>query len=136
MTPVSTTEMSYNWQSADTPQGRERLKELMDRGIELIAYLGLANRYADISLENGTYFIDGECAHDSIEELINDDDYFRYLDPEPPKPQPLPEYPQLADKYAILHRALSKIRRMRKTERYWDGEAMTKVAIEALEKVK
>jgi hypothetical protein len=56
--------------------------------------------------------------------------------PEKPEEKPATDSPQLADKYAILHRALGKIRRMRKTERYWDGETMTKIAIEALEKVK
>lgn len=28
--------MAYNWTAANTPQGRERLKELMDLGIEVI----------------------------------------------------------------------------------------------------
>ena len=78
--------MSYNWQSAATEQGRERLKELAQRGIDVIAYFGNANKYMDVSFEDGTYFMDHEEAFDSIEELVGDDTYFRFLDPEPTAP--------------------------------------------------
>jgi Lar family restriction alleviation protein len=79
--------MSYNWVDASTPQGRERLKELVHKG-PIIAYFGHANKYMDVSFEGGNYFIAHEDAYDSIEELIGDDDYFRFLDPSP-SPEPV-----------------------------------------------
>lgn len=39
-------------------------------------------------------------------------------------------------KSAKLVKALTKIRKMRKTDRYWDGESMTKIAALALEAYK
>ena len=73
----------YNWTKADTLQGRERLKELLDGGLDVIAYSGVSVKYLDLSFEGGKYWLDYEYDYDTIELLIDGDLYFKFLDPEP-----------------------------------------------------
>jgi hypothetical protein len=73
------TTMAYNWTSASTPQGRERLKELMDGKITLVC------RSIDGMHDDECYFLDPEY------DISSDDSigYMHFLDPSPsPEPRP------------------------------------------------
>ena len=55
----STKEMSYNWIDAATPQGRERLKELLDKGIRVVGKVGQYGRITAFwKHEDGAYDVD------------------------------------------------------------------------------
>jgi len=73
------TTMAYNWKAASTPQGRERLKELMDGKITLVC------RSIDGMHDDECYFLDPEY------DISSDDSigYMHFLDPSPsPEPRP------------------------------------------------
>lgn len=69
--------MSYNWTSASTPQGRERLKELMDSGFTVVG------RSIDGMHDDECYFIDPEYDIAGDESL----EYLQFLDPSPSQPK-------------------------------------------------
>ena len=94
--------MSYNWTSAATPQGRERLKELLDSGMAVItkeASHHISGDGLEISSKHpdGTYKIhNGRCVPNSQEwesimgRVYGDQSAFRleFLDPNP-EPEPV-----------------------------------------------
>lgn len=76
--------MSHKWESASTQQGRERLKELMDGGCNIVivkCYIPHDQRYevSEWPIEDAINYVPAE----GIEEPIE------FLDPEPQQPKPL-----------------------------------------------
>lgn len=79
--------MSYNWQSVATPQGRERLKELLDAGHRIIGKVGEFGRITALwKSDGGAYDIDGYISESMFHKARLDD--IEFLDPDPPQPKP------------------------------------------------
>lgn len=85
--------MSYNWQSAATPQGRERLKELIEDGHQIATRRTVEGRYkhiithSDLNPHSGDLVIDNDVYEDWEDaEGNNTFDDLEFLDPEPPAP--------------------------------------------------
>jgi len=79
--------MSYNWTSAATPQGRERLKELLDSGKGVIVSTWPMNFHV-ITLNEGKYNILDRGAFDSFDAMIDSLKGPQFLDPSP-SPEPV-----------------------------------------------
>lgn len=79
--------MIYNWQSAATPQGRERLKELLDGGYKIVGKVGEFGRITAFwRRDHICYDIDGFIPVDMFPKMRLEG--IEFLDPEPPMPQP------------------------------------------------
>ena len=80
--------MSYKWEKANTPEGLDRLKELIDNGIQLSTKSGDGSIYECFRQPDGCIFIDG-CEYDDWADAENEDafSHIEFLDPDPqPKP--------------------------------------------------
>lgn len=85
--------MSYNWQLAATPQGRERLKELIEDGHQIATRRTGEGRYkyiithSELDPHSGDLVIDNDIYGDWEDaEESNAFDDLEFLDPEPPAP--------------------------------------------------
>lgn len=74
--------MSYKWESASTPQGRERLKELLDQGHRIVGKVGEFGRITALwKSDGGAYDIDGYISESMFHKARLDD--IEFLDPDP-----------------------------------------------------
>jgi len=90
--------MSYNWEKASTPKGRERLKELMDSGHKVVCKASANDfgRNSDEVMLAYRFSQDGQPFYYLVHAWIpangwenaNFDD-IEFLDPEPQKPHPI-----------------------------------------------
>lgn len=84
--------MSYNWTSAATPQGRERLKELMDSDKGLIVSTWPMSLFV-LSMNDGKYQLLGWKSFDTVDDLLNGTKGLQFLDPNP-QPEPNDDAPE------------------------------------------
>jgi len=78
--------MSYNWIKADTAEGRERLKELLDKGNFVIAKKGFGpNRLAELSVSlcKNEYMVNGKTSPMPFDDLVYLIEDGEFLDPNP-----------------------------------------------------
>ena len=79
--------MSYNWTSASTPQGRERLKQILDSGIGVVLSTWPMNLYAVASIQ-GIYEMSGRGWFPTVDDMIEGLKSPQFLDPSP-SPEPV-----------------------------------------------
>ena len=91
--------MSYNWQPAATPQGRERLKKLLDQGIRIVGKVGQFGRITAFWKHDNGYDVDAFLPDESWYNARAMDG-LEFLDPEPPAPE--------TNLDAIIHDAWAK----------------------------
>ena len=82
--------MSYNWKDASTPQGRDRLKELMESNVAVISMSGDGELSESFIEPDGTIVIN----HGSYEDWQDVDEMdvlfgLEFLDPFSPSPEPV-----------------------------------------------